>query len=195
MFRYPFVMANLARVRVVWSGTPVVGGGVSTLYFNEAHSGFIADIGGALTTGKASFPAGVTWSIENTGDLIDVETGALSGSWTDGSNFSTSGTAAGSYSSGVGCRVRWATAGISGKRRVRGSTFLVPLAGASYDTDGTIGASTLTSLNTAWGSLFTNSEGNLMIYTRPVAGVGGRAHAATGMTIPDRVSWLRTRRT
>jgi len=188
-------MANLARVRVVWSGTPVVGGGVSTFYWNEAHTGFVADLSGMFTTMVSRFPSGLTWTCENTGDLIDVETGAISGSWTDGSNWSVSGSSASVYAAGVGARIRWQTSGMSNGRRVRGSTFLVPLVAAGYDTDGTLTSAFVTGLQSAAGSLLTNSEGNLRIYTRPVAGSGGRASTVVGFTLPDKVSWLRTRRT
>lgn len=188
-------MANLARVRTVWSGTPVVGGGVSTFYFAEAHSGFVADVASFWSALLSKIVTGVTLTTENTGDLIDVETGAITGSWTDGSTSvqTTSGT--GSYAAGVGARIRWSTSGISNKRRVRGSTFIVPLSVTNYDADGTLVTAMVTSLGTAAGALFTGAEGNMRIYTRPVTGVGGKASAVVGYTTPDRVSWLRTRRT
>lgn len=173
----------------------MTGGGVSTFYFTEAHTGFIADIAGMFTTLVSRFPNGVQWTLENTGDLIDVETGAITGTWTDGSTTVLTGSLSGSYAAGVGARIRWATNGISNKRRVRGSTFLVPLGTTCYATDGSIEAPALLSLQNASGSLLANSDGNMRIYTRPVGGIGGRAHTVVGSTVPDKVSWLRTRRT
>jgi len=188
-------MANLARVRTTWTGTPVTGGGVSTFYFAEAHSGFVADLGAFFTSMATRFPTGLTWTTENTGDLIDVETGALSGSWTDSSTSIVNASGTGDYAGGVGARIRWQTSGISGKRRVRGSTFLCPLTVSQYDNQGSIATATLTALGTAAGTLFTAADGNLRIYTRPVGGAGGKASAVLNFTIPDRISWLRTRRT
>jgi len=173
----------------------VVGGGITTFYFNEAHSGFVADVNAFWTALQAKMPTGVAITTENTGDLIDIETGAITGSWTDGSTATMAANGTGSYAGGVGARIRWATSGISNKRRVRGSTFIVPLTVSQYDTDGTLTASMVTTLGTAAGSLFTAAEGNMRIYTRPVLGVGGKASTVLNYTTPDRVSWLRTRRT
>lgn len=188
-------MANLARVRTSWAGTPVVGGGVSTFYFDEAHSGFTADVSAFWTTLAGLVPSGVTWTTENTGDLLDVETGAISGSWTDGSTSNVNSTGSSTYAGGVGARYRWTTAGITNKRRVRGSTFLVPLHTGCYDAQGTILTASLTTMGTAAGNLLTAGEGKMKIYHRPVHGAGGAAYAVLNFTAPDRVSWLRTRRT
>lgn len=188
-------MANLVRVRSVWSGTPVVGGGVSTFYWNESHSGFVADLGAFWTSIGALIAAGVTITTENTGDLIDVETGAISGSWTDGSTSIVNSGGTSTYAAGVGLRIRWATGGIRNKRRVRGSTFVVPIGTACYDAQGTIANANLTTAGNAAGALFAASEGNMRIYSRPVAGSGGAASTVLNFTIPDKVSWLRSRRT
>ena len=188
-------MANLARVRTVWSGSPIVGGGVSTWYFSEAHSGFLADINSFFTAIRTIMPLGLTWTTENTGDLVDVTTGALTGSWTDGSSSLITSTGNAEHAAGVGTRIRWSTTGITNKRRVRGSTFIVPLPASGYDPQGTIVTATLTALGTAATALFSGSDGNMRIWTRPVNGVGGAAHPVVGYSIPDRVSWLRSRRT
>lgn len=188
-------MSNLARVRTIWSGTPVVGGGVSTFYFNEAHSGFVADLGAFWTALVTRIPAGVQLTTENTGDLVDVETGVLTGTWTDGSTQVVTTTGVGAYAGGVGARIRWQTNGIRNQRRVRGSTFICPLTTTQFDSDGTLLTAFITSLGSAVGALFTASEGNLRVYSRPRAGSGGAAHAVLNYTTPDKVSWLRSRRT
>jgi hypothetical protein len=192
---YLSIMANLARVRTVWAGTPIVGGGISTFYWAEAHSGFIADLTAFWTGLLTRIPTGTQLTTENSGDLIDVETGAITGSWTDGSTSVQNCTGSGNYAGGVGGRIRWTTTGISNKRRVRGSTFLVPFVVGEYDTSGTLSTATLTSLGNAAGALLTASEGNMRIYTRPRGGTGGKASTVVNFTVPDKVAWLRTRRT
>ena len=188
-------MANLARVRTVWSGSPVTGGGVSTIYVSEAKTGIVAAVAACFTSVRGLMPTGITLTTENTGDLIDVETGAITGTWTDGSTslIATNGT--GNYAAGVGARVRWQTNGVTNRRRVRGSTFLVPLTVAQYDTDGTIIPACITSMQSAFGSLMSALTPDLKIYTRPRNGAGGRSSNVVGLTVPDRVSWLRSRRT
>lgn len=188
-------MANLARVRTVWAGTPIVGGGVSTFYFAESHSGFIAAVSAFWTALAPRIAPGVQLTTENSGDLIDIETGAITGSYTDGSTSVINSSGTGNFAGGVGCRIRWATNGISNKRRVRGSTFIVPLTASSYDNDGTLTPSCLTVVGGAAGGLFSAAAGDLKIYTRPRAGSGGKANSVVNYTTPDKVSWLRTRRT
>ena len=188
-------MANLARVRSVWAGVPVVGGGVTTFYFAEAHSGFVADIGAMWTSLTLRIPVGTSITTENAGDLIDVETGAITGSWTDSSTSIVNTTGPAEYAGGVGGRIRWATSGITNNRRVRGSTFVCPLTATGYDAQGTLATAFVTALGNAAGGLFTASEGNMRIYTRPVNGSGGKASTVVNFTVPDKVSWLRSRRT
>ena len=188
-------MPNLARVRTSWAGTAVTGGGVSTFYFAEAHSGFVADVTAMWTAMVLRLVTGMVLTTENTGDLIDIATGEISGSWTDGTTSNVATTGTGVYAAGVGARIRWATSGITNGRRVRGSTFIVPLTSGDYDSNGTIGGAALTAIGNGAGALFTGSEGNLRIYTRPVAGRAGAAHPVVGYTTPDKVSWLRSRRT
>jgi hypothetical protein len=101
------------------------------------------------------------------------------------------------WASGVGCRQRWLTAGITRGRRVRGSTFLVPLGQNLYDGTGSIADATVTALATAANTLRAADSGSMRIYSRPTsaANADGVAHAVTGSDLPDRVSWLRSRRT
>jgi len=188
-------MANLARVRTVWSGTPVTGGGVTTFYWNEAHSGFVADLGAFWTALASRLAGGISLTTENSGDLVDETTGAITGTWTDGSTSIVNTSGSGVFAGGVGARIRWQTTGITNKRRVRGSTFLIPLTVNEYDAQGSLATAFLTAAGGAAGNLFTASEGNLRIWTRPVGGSGGHAHVVTNFTIPDRISWLRSRRT
>lgn len=187
-------MANLCRVRSTWSGSPIVGPGVTTFYFDEAATGFLADINVFWGNVGNRFPTGLTISTPNTGDLIDVSTGALSGTWTDGTSSSVNTSGAGAFAGGVGARLRWATSGIRNGRRVKGSTFLVPLLTTCYSNDGNIENAVLGSLQTSATQLFTSTSPDMRVYSRPSGGQAGQASPVTGVTVPDYVSWLRTRR-
>lgn len=188
-------MANLARVRVEWTGTPVVGSGVSTFYFDEAATGYPADLSTFFDTIKGRIPIGVTIRIPSNGDLIDVASGELTGTWSEagGSVVVCSGT--GNYAAGVGARSKWRTSGIKNGRRVVGSTFLCPLTTGAYDSDGTILAAVLSTLSGATTALVTAVGTDMKIYSRPVAGSGGQASTVVSGEVPDKVSWLRSRRT
>lgn len=187
-------MANLARVRVAWGGGAVIGEGVSTFYFDEAHVGFATDLFNFYDAIKSSFPAGVTWTVPASGDLIDVATGALSGTWTDFPGGTVNSTGSGVFSLGVGARAVWGTSGIRNGRRVKGSTFLVPLAGGAYAADGTLAGATLTSLQSGASALLTASGSNMRIYSQPAPGSGGQSNTVVDASVPDKVSWLRSRR-
>lgn len=188
-------MPNLARVRTSWSGAPVVGPGVSTFYFDEAASGFVAAVSAFFVSLAARVPTGVLFTTLNTGDIVDEDTGALVGTWTDGVTGTAATSGSGVYASGVGCRGRWSTSGIKNGRRVRGSTFIVPLVGSAYQSDGTIDGTVWTSIRTSFDNLYTATAGNMYIWSRPVAGAGGQANLVIGDDLPDKVSWLRSRRT
>ena len=114
-------MSIILRVRTVWTGTPVVGGGISTFYFTQSATGMVADLHTFWAAIGNRVPLGVTWTTANTGDLIDDATGALTGTWTDGTSSSVSSSGTGTYAGGVGARILWQTSGIRNGRRVRGA--------------------------------------------------------------------------
>lgn len=198
-------MADLRRLRVVWSGFPVVGDGVTTFYtrstdptgFPGAVRSFFSSVAGL------AFPA-LTITVPNTGDVISDVDGSLQGVWTDGTAPApVTGTNTGDFAKGVGAQVRWHTDGVVGGRRVVGSTFLVPLAGGIFDADGTLDTTYVTSVKTAADALIA-SQTTLAIWSRPQPareGAHGTLPARPGSSnfvlassVPDRVSWLRSRR-
>jgi len=188
-------MPNLVKFQVPWTGNAVVGGGVTTLYLDESASGFVSAWTTFFNTLKAFFPVGVTWTIPDSGDLVDVATGGLSGSWSEGTTSVIAATSAVDYAAGVGARIKWLTNGISGGRRVRGSTFLVPLVVDKYGSDGTLDDGFRSTMQTAANTALSAITGDMVVWHRPVGGSGGSAHVITSGVIPDTVSWLRSRRT
>ena len=61
------------------------------------------------------------------------------------------GTSGGSYSAPAGARVDLITGGIVAGRRLRGRTYIVPLSGDSYTTNGLVSSAAQTLLETAFG--------------------------------------------
>lgn len=189
-------MTMLARVRVPWTGTAVVGPSVSTFYFNDAGTGFTANLVSFFDAIKNRVPPGVTWSVPNSGDIINDATGDLEGVWQGGTAQQVTGTGAALYSQGVGFRFVWNTGGVRGGRRVRGSTFICPMDGAMLDATGTLGSAQMATLVTAATSVITDSPNELRIWSKPHTGLSdGTSHAVTSVTVPDAISWLRSRRT
>lgn len=172
----------------------MVGGGVSTFYFDQAASGFQAAVGDLFDDIKASLPNTQQVFIPNSGDLIDVATGALTGSWTEGSGVSITGGDAAGYAAGVGCRIVWPTSSIVNSRRVRGSTFFCPIGKASFEGGNNLATATITLYENAADAFLTTVGGDFKIWTRPKGGSGGAASAVTSSQVPDAISWLISRR-
>lgn len=181
---------------MTWSGSPVVGPGLTTFFTsNTGTAGFPADVKTLITSWAGNVPTGVTWTVPISGDLIDDGTGGLSGTWSVASGGGTVvSSAAGSFASGVGCRIRWGTDGVVGGRRVVGSTFVVPLAVGAYQSDGTILDSVVTALSAA-AVTFRSRSGGVKIFSRPIVGRLGSNSNVIDSSVPDKVSWLRSRRT
>lgn len=188
-------MADAKRVRVVWTGAGVVGGGLSTFYVSSTSTGFLADIRTFYNAIGARLPNQVTISFPNSGDTIDETTGELSGTWSEPAATAVTGGNTGNFVMATGARVRWRTAGIVAGRRVVGTTFLVPLSDDSFDRSNALESTAQATLQTAADNLWTALTGELLIYSRPAPGRGGTGHFVTGANVPDAVSWLRSRRT
>ena len=192
---YLAFMVVLHRMRVEWSGSAVTGPGVTTFYFGAAATGTAASVKTFFTALAPTFPTGVTWTVPESGDAINDTNGSLAGTWSEaGGGGQVSGSVAGNFARGVGAQIRWTTGGIRHGRRVIGSTFLVPLAVGAYDVDGSLQASTVTLLNSASANLLAAQP--LTILSRATPGTSdGISSAVAGRTVPDRVSWLRSRKT
>lgn len=188
---YPFVMATLDRIRVEWSGGPG-GNGVSTFYADPSATSALADIRALFLVIMPEVSDDITVAFPNSGDQIDSITGGLVGGWTRASAASIAGGAASSWVAGVGYRLVWETGVIFRGRRTRGSTFITGLGIAAFQNDGTIATTYRSNVLTAAQTLA--ATGALRIWSRP-NGVNSGVATVNGATFPDRVSWLRTRRT
>lgn len=187
-------MTLMNRVRVAYTGGAVVGPSVSTFYFAQAHTGFVSDLFTFYDSLKDRFPSILTWEIPNTGDVIDSDDGELAGVWSDGSVSIGAGLATNQCPQGVGLRVVWNTLGTTNGRRVRGSTFFVPLDATMYGTNGLLSASRAQWVSAA-AALVTASSSQMLIWTRPRPGTAGGVNSVVSSTVPNKVTTLRSRRT
>lgn len=199
-------MADVSRIRVTWSGTPVVGPGVSTFYLQgSTAAGWPAALVTLFTALKNYVPTGVTWTVPGTIDILDEATGELTGSQslTGGGNVLSSGGAV-DYKPGVGGRIRWVTSGVRDGRRVVGTTFLVPM--TSQETpNGQIQGLTVGNIATAANAYRSTAGIVPAVYSRPrvaqpshvppISARVGASFAMTGVSVPTGITWLRSRRT
>jgi len=191
-------MAQLSRIPVEWSGTAATGGGLSVFYSTASTpTTYLTALRGFFFSIAGLFPTDLTLTFPGGGDVFEATTGELVGDWTSTAPAVVTGTQAGAYAKGVGCRLVWRTAGITRGRRVRGSTFMVPIAANQYDTNGTLQGSVVSSLEGAGATLIAADSASMRIWTRPSASGAsdGADHEITSAVSPDSVSWLRSRRT
>lgn len=104
------------------------------------------------------------------------------------------GTASGGYSAASGAVINWLTTQSMGTRLLRGRTFLVPLSGGAYQSDGTIATAVLTVLRDAAYDLRLAVGADLAVWHRPKNGTGGLAVKVTGSRVPDKAAILTSRR-
>lgn len=188
-------MANLSRIVITWSGAGVVGGGVSIFHCTPGgEHAFMTAYRTYLLAVAGSFPTSVTWSFPSSGSIVDEVNDELVDAWSDGSPpAAVSGTSANTWANGVGARVKWTTGAFHAGHRVTGATFMVPLQINAYEGSGNILDSYVTVFRAAALDLVAST--NFKVYSRPRPGVPGQGFVVNGADFPDKVSWLRGRRT
>ncbi len=204
---------EIAQVVVKWtgfSGAP----GFTNLFFNDFTEGTItqAIVDGALaradvwvSSWKTRLPSTVTVQVDNQVKIIDVPTGNLTRFMSGAVKTPYTGTGTGNYSAAAGLCISWTTNGLrtsskpgSKPRRVRGRTFIVPLAGSALDATGTIANAELTAFNTNTQALLAPgaNQGLLGVYARPSAkgATDGAWFGVSSFNIQDKTAILRSRR-
>jgi hypothetical protein len=192
---------SLYRVKARWSGFTGAPG-YSIFHFDGPDGAVGAppeDCAAAVATFFGNlqdrFTRNVRIQVESTVEVINTATGELEGFEDVPTPPVMTGLEAGGYSGVSGANVTWMTGTVRRSRRVRGRTFLVPLASACYQDDGTLMQATIDDINAAALAL-RSQTGSLMVYGRP-SGTGasdGVAAAVTGHRVADKAAVLRSRR-
>ena len=187
-------MTDMNRVRVALSGTAIAGPGVATFYGIGSAPTLVNALQALYNTLKGFMPITTHIVVPTEGEIVDSDTGATTGIWTGGVTAGLDGGDTGGFAKGVVARIVWGTAGITHNRHVKGSTFVVPLAGSAYDSDGTISNTNRGSMQTAIDTFHTATTGVHVIWTRPSSTTSGVPHDVTSATMSDVVTTLRSRR-
>lgn len=199
----------VAIVRTYWDGTS--GGPGLTQFALEGAAGGEWNPGG--TNGavsavrvfwdslKALLPDELRLTVSPIIDDYNSITGKLVGSYVASTTPTVvAGTSATSYAAGAGAKITWNTNQISNGRRVRGSTFLVPLAAANYTITGTISAAAIATINNSAGNLISGlatASTPLAVWSRPIKEPNARAGFDTQVvsgTCGSKTAILRGRR-
>ena len=197
------------RVHVEWSGFPG-GPGLSTFYVTDGPTA-VGPISSFFSSFSRDLPVDVHINVPASGDVLDPITGLISGVWAGGTPTPSAGADAAGYNAAGGAMIKWVTAGIVRGHRVRGRTFIVPLGGDLYQTDGTLDNGVRDGILLSATNLVAALSPNLFVWSRPRKAtpqwtdVRGRVHAAKlasvgevfpiiGAVVPDKSVVLRSRR-
>lgn len=188
------------RVTAQWTGFPGAPG-YSNFHFGEFTGGLEVDqtrtrVGDFFSALAADLPAGVSISVSPTVEIYDEASGVLQDYVEGEETIEISATTAGpNYAGPVGAVVNWITATVANGRRIRGRTFIVPLATVSYANDGTLATNTLNRLRVAANDLIADDfNSQFSVWSRPRNGGAGVLAPVTAARVPDLAAVLRSRR-
>lgn len=198
-------MADLARLTINWTGF-VGAPGFTNLYFRNATPGTIdqAVVDAALVRVdnwiggfQSRLPSTVTCATDPVVEVIDDTNGELQGFLNVTPAAARVGSGTGNYSAASGAVCNWYTDGVRNGRRIRGRSFLVPLAGSALGPDGSLDNTNLTGLRTNTAT-FVNQTGaaRFVVWGRPSApgATDGVSAEVVTFTIPDKAAVLTSRR-
>ena len=144
---------------------------------------------------KSVFPNTWVLAVPSTGDVLNEDTGQITGAWSGPAQANVVGTGGvGAYLATAGAMVRWTTPQVVDGRRPIGKTYLVPAMTAIFSSSGTIGSSQIATIQAAATALVVALAGELKIYHRPKDGHGGVACTVTAGTAIAKQVVLRSRR-
>lgn len=182
-------------ITATWLGIPGAPGYSKFRFSGNLSSGEATAAAGRVSTMFSSIrgllPATCSVNFAAVAQVFDFDSQLVSEVALDPPPTAVLGQAVGNYSGATGAVINWVTSTIAQGRRVRGRTFIVPLA-AGFDTSGSLGATTITAIQGAAQTLAEGSPG-LVIVKRPPGAVVGE-YGVTGASVPDRAAILRSRR-
>lgn len=197
-------MTQLNRVRVALTGFQG-GPGVATFYFLGLQTAR-QSLQTMWTDLAASMPDDVTVRVESTGDIIESTDGSLVGTWAKDPLPPIPGLSGASYSAPSGYMIRWLTGSIVGGKRVRGRTFVVPLASTAYGVNGQLAAIFPSQIEPVTNAFVFEQSLDFVIWSRPFAGSAatptraarpprlGSHSLVKSSVVPIKVAVLRSRR-
>jgi len=201
---------QILRATAQWSGFPgapgysnfhfTVDGGFfdGGLLGDEAEAAATAAferVAAAFNNWRDVCPGIVSFSLAPEAIILDSDTGETLGAVPRGAVAINQPTGTGAYSGPSGAVINWNTADYRAGRRIRGRTFVVPLANTAYDANGTLTTAALGALRTGANKLVGDAGGpEFGVWSRPRGGSGGVFATVVGASVPDKAAVLRSRR-
>jgi len=194
-------MALLWRVTARWTGGNI-GTGFTNMFFTEgigtaqqAADAARAFLFSATGAANANLPTGITISFSAGVDVLEPATGILIQTVPVTAPSSVTGSGSGAYAAPTGACVSWVTSGIVNGHRVKGRTFLVPMAQSAFQSDGTLATAAISAIDSAAQTLIAAAP-EFVIYHRPssLAAGDGSTHPVLAERTNDVAAVLRSRR-
>lgn len=184
----------LHRIRTSWNNAAAVGGGVTTMFFDEAVTAVGADlipIVKAFWDASAGLrPTAAVATIEAEVPTFNVATGALE-AVASGTARTSAGSSGGEYLPLANqALIRLVTNGLRKNRQVKGRVFL-PAVVEGVVLNGQLDTASRSACNAACGPLI---AAGLQVWSRPVNGAGGEAFPVISVATMSKMAVLRSRR-
>lgn len=193
----------MMRVRATgsgWDGAP----GLMTWYFTGSTSDLpgasacVDSVRSALQALTGFWNTSTSWQVHNEVDELNPATGQVTATWVfTGGNAAIAGAdTGGKGATATAALVRLTTDTFIAGRRVRGRTFISPLAASAVAGTGLIAAGNLAAVTAYGAALLTYStvRGYFAVWHRPKLGVGGSAAQVVGVAGSSKPAVLRSRR-
>jgi hypothetical protein len=171
---------------------PNVTGGPTTAEVNAAAASSRV----LLAASASNMPTGVGYNCATTAQVFTDAGVLMSEVGVTSVPSPINGSGGTTYPGGVGAVIYWNTGSVNGGHKVRGRTYLVPLATGAFAADGTLNTALVSGLQTAVNT-FVGANPPPCVNTRTL-GKPGRVNATIQVlsgTVKDRTAFLRTRRT
>lgn len=181
---------------IVVDWTTAAGGGRASVFMFGTVS-TIADQRASLNAFQQSIDNLLTpdntWSIRTSGRELDDATGALTGTWTDGTTYTGVGAVAGEpVPDASQILIRWRTDHIVGGRFLQGRTFIPGCVVGNIENGNLSSAAQTVAAGAA--QALVDSADQLGVWHRPSSGSGGVFWAADSGTVWSELAVLRRRR-
>lgn len=189
-------MPNIFQIKSVINGF-TGGPGYNQLYFDASGDSLGAQ--SAADAVKAfwnslsvQMPNTVSIAVQSDVNVLDDSTGDLQSVVTVTGGTVGPGGSSAPYAAGVGACISWTCSEVHLNHRLRGRTFVVPLASAGYQSDGTLVDAVRSAIQTNAATLLAHED--FGIWGRPVNGANGLFGLAQAVNVRDKVAILRSRR-
>lgn len=193
-------MAQVIRIRSIWTGFQGAPG-YTNMFFGpyddtpSSASDWAVAVKEMWDVVKTWLPNGVTIQVQGAITTLDETTSVI----VDEFNVSQPGASIGAGGSGfsapAGACINWLTASFGQHGRIKGRSYVVPLWGGCYDTDGTLTSSVVSSLASAATALYSQTAPyGMVVYSRKRGTAAGHMSTVTSAAVPDKAVVLRSRR-